>query len=820
MANILFGVTYPFKSLTVDDGLPQSTISAILKDSKGFLWLGTLGGLARYDGANIRPYTSYEGFPFSLVRGIIEKEPGVLWIAEATEGLWELKGDSTSRIIFDERYPRANINFLYQGKDGRVLLGAEPGGLYIFEDTTITNLGLADGLVSEEVISGAIDTGGNIWVGTYRNGVQKIRDNVPGIVFTVDDGLPANYVRYILPRSNGEIWIGTKKGIFILGGEKDTTLLNTPGEERFVFHILEEDENNVWVSTANNGGGLIHVKNRKVVEILDYDSGLPSFRATCTFIDEYGTIFIGTANGLSRITQRQFVNFSKSDGLVDPYITGVCQTSDGTIWVGTQSKGIYQLKRNRFIPIRSPLLEKYMGIKHIQVIQDQIWGATSKGLIILNNGIPLRNEISNQLDDKTLRRITLTRDKDIYITAYQNLYRVVGDSVTEITYNLKDRKYSFWALEKDTNGLLWLATNGQGLWYLENGKWVKLDPPSPNFPEKFFGISRDGEGNIYFASSKGAYKWDGEKIIPVFTKRHTVWEILPTKEDGIWFGTSHGLFQRRDNQVKVFNMRTGLVTSEFNISSFYQDREGNLWFGGIGGLVKYRKQKSFPSQIRPETYILSIQNNGKTISDFSNLVFDYRHNDVTIKFIGIDLGNPESVRYRYKLMNIDSGWSLPVKETYVTYPHLPYGKYTFLLQSRGSRGVWSETPVSLSFRILEPWWGTWWAKLILITTILLLIWGAVKGRMKLLDQRNLLLEKKVRERTKELLQANKRLSREILDREQAEKAAIERLEELEQWYKLTVGRELRMAELKEENEQLQQQLADLKKKIDLHTNPR
>jgi len=818
MANILLGVTYPFKSLTVDDGLPQSTISAILKDFEGFLWLGTLGGLARYDGTNIRPYTSYEGYPFFLVRGIIEKEPGVLWIAEATEGLWELKGDSATRIIFDERYPDANINFLCQGNDGRVLVGAEPGGLYIFEDTTIVNIGPADGLVSDEVISGAIDTEGNIWVGTYRNGVQRIRNGKPEVPLTMDDGLPADYIRYILPRANGEVWIGTKKGIYILDGKKDTTLLNSPGEERFVFHILEEDKDNVWVSTANNGGGLIHIKNRKIVEILDYDSGLPSFRATCTFIDEYGTIFIGTANGLSKITQRQFVNFSKGDGLVDPYITGVCQTSDGTIWVGTQSKGIHQLKGNLFTPLSTPGLDKYLGIKHIQVVYDQVWGATSRGLIILDRGVPIRNKISDMLEDKTLRRITVTKDKDVYITAYQNLYRIIGDSVIEITYNLKDRKYSFWALEKDKNGLLWLATNGQGLWYLKNGTWIRKVPPLPSFPEKFFGISRDGDGNIYFASSRGAYKWDGEKIIPVFTKRHTVWDILPTKENGIWFGTSHGLFQKWKNRINIYNMRSGLISSEFNISSFYEDREGNLWFGGIGGLVKYRKQKSFPSQTCPETYILSIKSNSKTITDLNDLVFDYQHNDVTINFIGIDLGNPESVRYRYKLVNIDKDWSLPIKETYVTYPHLPPGNYTFFLQAKGPLGIWNEIPATISFRILKPWWATWWAKLILFTTIAFFIWGVIKWRMRLLDQRNLLLEKKVRERTMELLKTNKRLSQEILEREQAEKAANERLEELEQWYKLTVGRELKMAELKTENEQLRKQLAELKKKINFGTN--
>jgi PAS domain S-box-containing protein len=764
----LIAKNYPQKLFTVDEGLPQSNVTNIIKDSYGFIWLATNGGLAKFDGTSFKNYTINTGYPFNLVVGIIEKEPGVIWVADYITGLWEFDNDQIKKIVFDDSLSGKRLNFLLKMDDGRVLMGAEPGGLYIFENDSITNLNSKNSPVIEPIISAAIDYDGSVWIGTYKDGVQKIKNDRIIATLTEENGLPSNEIRYIMPRKNGQVWFGTSKGLYVLNDNIISQNFNYNFPDRFIKHIYEETENSIWISSINKGGGLFHICNNKIEEVIKNFSG---FYTSYVYVDETSNQFIGTSKGLLIIPDRSFVNYGVEDGLNDTYVTSVAQDKNGTIWVGTQNDGLYYLHKEIFEPYYHPKFDcRILRVTFITLIDGQLWCGTRKGLYILENDRLIRNQITKHFEDKEIRQIVKTKKDEILIAEKEGLYKINNGNLYNIIYNLDKENYSYWGLQRDKNNLLWMATNGNGLWTLNDTVWVQYTDEGKGIADNFYGIRKDDSGNLYFPSSEGAYLWDGKQLTQIFDRNQTVWDILPTKDEGFWLGTSQGLFRKKNGNLFLYNRKMGFIGSEFNISSFYKDKEGGLWFGSIGGLIKYQKTYIKYEKQPLKAYILSVET--KDASYFfpfkKKIVLKPDQNNLKINFVTLDYKNPESITYRYKLGGYDNYYSDITQQTVANYTNLPNGEYIFCLQTKRQTGRWGETLTKLSFQILKPWWQSWWLYLGYLILFCAFVWGLIRWRINLLQKRNFLLEQKVEKRTIDLKLANKRLVKEIEERQKVE----------------------------------------------------
>ena len=769
---------YPFIHYSVDDGLPQSIVAGLMQDSFGYTWVSTNEGVARFDGRHFKVYSKSTGYPFRLITGVVENKPGEIWVASLGTGLWRLKDNKFEQINFDPKLQHYGINFLVKTHDGEILLGAEPGGLYVFrDDSVVLHLSDQDGTVQGPIISAAKDKNGNYWIGSFKNGLQVFHGKQKIKHYTVQDGLPANEIRTVLPLNNHEIWVGTNKGLFVIDNSEFTAQWNKIFGEIFVSSVYSRDGRNIWITLSSKYGGVVHVVDGQIKEILQPNKG---FFSKCALVDKFNTLFVGSYQGLYVYPDRNFQNYGKESGLTDTYIKTINEDCKGNLLVATKNDGIFRLNHNHFERIgKVDSVFEGNSIFCIRHFNNQVWVGTARGLFILENKRLIKNKLTEFFKGFTVRRIEVI-DNKTYIVTWNYVFQVISqDSLKELNYNLKNKKFSIWGVEKDRNGHLIMATNGFGIWKLNDTTWVKMHVPDSI--KQIFAVRRDSSGSLYFATAKGAYKWDGQKFSTILKLNRTVWDLLPTRRTGIWLLTSLGLYQIKGNNLKIYNKKKGLITSEFNMGAIFYRNENDFWFGGVQGLVHYEKKIDYPLTV-PYSYITSIITKDTTlIFPFNKPIhFKAKNNSIKIKFHQINYGTFPDFSFAYWLegLNKDTVFVGNRDVNFVNYTNLNDGIYTFHLFLMNPVTHYIAEEKTIRFTILPPWWKSIWAIIIFVIAFAFLISLIVRWRVSILEKRNLILEKQVQERTHDIQLSYKLLKKETEERKKAELSLFKEREQL------------------------------------------
>ena len=765
---------FPEKLYTVDEGLPQSIITAIVKDSYGFLWIGTNEGMARFDGKTFENYTQSNGYPFHLINGIVETKPGVLWVSDYGFGLFELKNGKARSLVFDPTLRNFHVNFLKKERNGIVLLGTDPGGLYVFKNDSLIRHYSDTDEIPGGVLSASKDPEGNIWVGTYANGAVLIDHGKVVRKLTIKNGLPSNEVRSILPLKNGKTWFGTGSGLFVLNDSKISDAFNEKYPHSQIMSVYSPDSVNIYLNVSTQKGGVLHYKNGALEEEIQVNK---SIYTKCTYMDKSGVLFIGTYNGLLVLPDRDFINYDSRSGLKNGYIRAVAKDPNGNLWVGTKNNGIFYFKKGRFYPFELRKYgERFRTPYALNYFENQFWIGTRRGLLILENGKSVQNAVTDVADSLEIRKITKI-DSVLYLVTRKKIIKVLNGNVTDLTYNLRDSVNSIWGVEKDNKGTLWAATNGYGIWTLKDTVWAVF--PSAAAPKHLYGVRKTPSGFLLFPSSVGAFLWDGKELKNIYKKKGNVWDAITGDSLSFWFGTSRGLVHRFGTNQEFYSRKNGYASTEFNIGSFYKDEEQTLWFGGVSGLMHYLGKQKHTVEEMP-LVIKSIQSGDSSIS-FSGQkqkTFQFEKKNISIAYMLITYKMPSEIRYRIFLEGFDADTSAYTTETKINYTNLFAGSYTFhVFAYIGDKSNYYKT-TSFTFEIESDWWETWWAIVLYTLLLILIVYYLIHWREKLLRKRNILLEQKIEERMIDLRSSNQRLVNEIKERIRAEKALGEEKEQL------------------------------------------
>ncbi|RMG83178.1 MAG: hypothetical protein D6707_01560, partial [Bacteroidetes bacterium] len=433
------------------------------------------------------------------------------------------------------------------------------------------------------------DYEGRYWLGSYNSGVYVFEKNRKILHLTTQNGLPSNEVRAILPRKNGEVWIGTRYGLYVHGNPALTQKLNELIPSSFVSYIYSRNDRDVWVNLASKPGGVWHFKDDQLVEILHANEG---FYSKTTLIDESGTLFLGTYKGLIIYPNRNFENFGKESGLTDTYIRSITRGPDGNIWVATKTDGLFKFVGNKFIKVNLPdSLFAGNSIFTLQTIDQKLWIGTARGLYIYDGKKILRNKLTNFFKDFAIRRIKKIGDT-YFIVSNSNIFAYKNGKIVDYSFNLKSKKrLSIWGIAQDKLGRLFIGTNGQGAFLLKDEQWQSLH--LPDSLNQIFSVSEDTNNILYVATSKGLLKWDGQHFSQILNLNQTVWDVLPMGSM-TWLLTSRGLYQLKQNKIRIYSLKNGLISTEFNMGAVFSLNENEAWFGGVEGLVHYKKRLTYP----------------------------------------------------------------------------------------------------------------------------------------------------------------------------------------------------------------------------------
>jgi len=583
-----------FKHVTGEQQLPGSAINAILQDQKGFLWIGTDDGLARYDGYTFRIFRNEAGNPHSLsyntITTLLQDSAGMLWIG-TVYGLNRFQAESESFIRQhgededddDEAHSlsKACITSLIQDRFGAIWIGTEEDGLF------------------------AID-GDDGDVESYRHDPDD------------DESLSHNDIHAIYEDSRERLWVATEAGLDLFDHESETfthRFQNRKGEKSEHANInvlLEDHAQALWIGTEHGLGRLSNDNDE--VTWYRHNAADPSSighgAITVLLEDRMGMLWIGTeGGGLSSFQQDtgKFIRYasdsSSPDGLTSNYISALYEDRSGIIWIGTYAGGLSKFCYES---------EKFAHYRHV-----------------LNSAESLsHNSISGILQD---------REGMLWIGTYGGGLNRVNRRTGQITHYFHDPANpaslgdnTVWALLEDQHGKLWVGTQGGGLQQFqpETESFISYrhDPQNSSSlsSNDILSLYEDREGVIWVGTmGRGVNRFDPraeqfQQYLP--GNRHgtpglslyNVSTIIEDTEGNLWFGSiQEGLACLHADTQKVtryFNEPDNPDSLSNNgIWSLYLDQSGVVWIGTAGGLnrfdasrqafVSYRQKDGLPSDV-------------------------------------------------------------------------------------------------------------------------------------------------------------------------------------------------------------------------------
>lgn len=607
-----------FRRLSLEQGLSQSNVNAIVQDNQGFMWFGTQDGLNRYDGYNFKVYRHNPADSASIsdnyIWRLLVDSKGTLWVGTYSGGLnrYDPRTDSFTAFRHDPANPASlltnNINMIYEDRSGTLWVSSWAGGLSRLDSTGRGFIHYrhdpadSSSLIFPNVGAVLEDSFGDLWVGTWNALARMRKENghwKTYLRYSSDPKdphcLPNEKIWSLLedPLNPGYIFIGTYGGGVCVyernsGQFIRLTLENEPEflSRCSITSIVADNNGLIWIGTYENGLTVYdpvrttfsHHRNNP------HDpASLGSDEVLCIYQDRSGAVWIGTGNGISIHDQKRkkFIHYSyiPNDfrGLSHNKVRAVWEDSEGGLWVGTKAGGLNYRKSGskEFIQYRYDPANPYsLSEDRVSCIYQrrngEIWIGTE------NNGL-------NRLDKKTGR-------------FYR--YRHEENRPNSLSSN------SIMALLEDRAGNMWIGASGGGLVRYDpaNDAFIRYagDPGNPNLPggSSVWALFQDRDGYLWAGTwGQGVTRFDPENnqftryvhdpAVPQSLSNNTVWCITEDFRGNLWMGTWGGglnLYDRASDRFYHLTEQDGLPNNA--VYGILPDSSDNLWISTNWGIAR------------------------------------------------------------------------------------------------------------------------------------------------------------------------------------------------------------------------------------------
>jgi len=790
----------------VEKGIAQSQVGTIEQDQEGNLWVGTLAGLTKYNGHNFQNFTRQHGLAEEWITACHVGDSGDVWLGHWAGGLscYIPQTDSFVDLEFEVFSNFKSVTAIDADDNGNIWIATNGAGVFCYriDSGNFIPRGISEGIVSSHINALCVDHQNRVWFGT-DNGItiydpkKEAEGSTAYMRLEKSTGLPSNQVRSMKRMRNKDILVATSNGAVLIKNNNSGSI----SKEGFILFdqskglrsnnitaILEDGQNNLWFGTADAG---VTRYNQSSGQYANYtvDNGLNYNRINALLEDREGQVWIGTDLGLNLFRGEVFQVFDESDSVANNIVWSILEDSRRNLWLGTNS-GITRLSFPQFINPNDrsarPIVRNYTEegasqSKDVQCIfedsQGDLWfGAMRSSVaryIAKEDRFIYYDSIGGE--EKTVFSISEDNEGNMWFGTRHGAIKM--DRETEklepyTTVHGLGGNHIF-RIFKDSRGAMWFAPLGGALTVFNGNGFDQYSEARGIEHQIIMTIAEDDDHNLWFgAYGGGVYRFaDGQ-----FTNYHeadglssnTPYAIIADDENNIWVGTNKGV-DKFDPQTETFThygRDEGFPGVEVNANAICKDGQGNIWFGTIMGAVRYNPDEDLPNTKEPVMVVsaprvfsaeMTFPENGKYNSDQNHLTFE---------FIGVSLSSPNRVRYQYMLEGVDKDWSETTTQTEAVYASLSPGKYTFKVRSANENGVWNQEPSTINFRIMPPFWRTWWFYVLVFLVGLAIVYAIDKYRVKNLHDARVMLEKKVSQRTEEVDRKNQELAaknRSIMD---------------------------------------------------------
>lgn len=766
-----------------EQGLPLNTVQALLQTRDGYLWVGTAGGLARFDGARFTGFTSEQAphLASEPVFGLLEDSHQQLWIGHSQGVSLYRSGKFESAVPAALTEGRRVWGFA-EGRDGAIWMASE-NGLLRWHEGQSKRYQQADGLPTNKLRALAFDQAGVLWIATSGGGLVsfaegkfqvmqpenglfphlQVRAVVPdpqggvwvatagaGLVhlehgkvsrtYTMADGLPTDHLTALARDAQGSLWIGTW-GAGITRMSADGRFSSVGAAEGLagsqVWSLALDREGSVWVGTWV--GGLNRLRNRAFV-VFGASEGLSHDNVRAVLHGRDGVSWVSTAGGgLNRIEGDQITVLAKKDGLPTDEISALAEDKDGSLWIGTYTAGVVRLKDGRFENFG--LGQGLPNAEIRSILQDRrgrLWVGTRAGMARFNG------ERFEPVTDKGVPQegvLTMLEDRSGTLwfgTSGQGLLRLRDGRFTLLTK--ADGLLSNWimALHEDASGSLWIATNGEGMNRLREGRLASIRTSDGLWDGLAQTILEDRQGNLWMSCNRGFYRVARAEM-------DAVADGLQSKVVSVGYGPGDAL---RGTTFAGGLQGAGAVSAD-----------GRLWLPSANGLVIVDPQRLPGAGKPPGVRVESVLVNGAKQATDAEVLVPPGAVPLAIRFTATTLLYADRARFRYLMEGLSQNWVEVGSLREAAFPALPHGDYRFRVAATIDGVHWSEAEPALDVRVQPRMHQKLWFIVAVLLACGMSVWALFRLRTRSLLARQEAMEQLVALRTEELRQANEHLSR-------------------------------------------------------------
>lgn len=748
--------------------LSNSQVTCLFEDQSKTLWVGTTDGVNIYNRNSDsfkRLFTlskkSSESNDF--ITTILQDKAKNIWVA-TYDGLKlydSVKKTFTSFLISNPSHSKLTNKIQTMTLANHVLWIGTGNDLKLFDINAHTFMPLPPVLNSNEELKHSgircirQDKYGNYWIGTENAGLFHY--NVQNNTCTNyrhqannPNSLLTSIVRDVLINDNNEIWIGTREGLSIL----KSGVINNYTYDKYnpealthnsIRHFMKDRAGNIWVGTFAGGLNVFYAESKNFVNIseqIGLKPGLSQRVVSAIIKNTDGSLWVGTEGGglnFADLKNNIFRYYPLTDAQNlngSNIIKSLSKDRLGNLWVGTYN-GLYyfDVSKRRFLPF------KYFRNDSTTIATNQFYAldATGINLCIGTNGAGLQflnktGQVTTYLHSQNNAHSissnnisALLYDKGNYWVGTQrglNYFDSSSKSFTRLKHN-DDDPYSISSnavisLFADTRHRLWVGTEGGGINYYDSAKhrFYSIGEADGLGNGVVHAINEDLEGNLWVSTNKGLSK-------------------IVFRQFSVPFA----------NHIKVTNytIADGLPSNQFSNGSTNPNPGHQLIFGSITGITFFDPTHIITNTYKPPVVITDFLIRNKPvlpgepdsplqsqINETNAITLTHDQGFISFKFAALNFINPDNNSYAYKLDGFkgDNGWHYVNNQRMATYTNLDAGTYFFKVKASNNDGVWNDQIKTIKLIVLPPWWKTWWAYLIYIVIIGLLLylfyWYAIK----------------------------------------------------------------------------------------------
>jgi ligand-binding sensor domain-containing protein len=757
-----------FQHLDIDNGLSENTNAFIYKDSKNFVWIGSMNGLNRFDGHSIKPYLP-SATPHSLSDGNIqsnffEDKKTNLWFSTAHALHCYVRqydnfdtfristiNHQTSTVFYHAFYADADERLWVKVEKNDNQTGKEETFIYLFDLKTKQFHYIAAIMPANRcyVLTDKAKNVTSITTSAYEKNLWRysVQNNQIRQKKKVVTALDCSILNGQADQSNPNLlWFATTKGLLRYNAQTLQTSLFTDIENTFYRGqdvVLSADQRYIYVSTLGQGVWLFDKQKELFINHYEHEvlnpNSLMDNQINSLYLDNNDNLWLSHWGKGLDYTNLHKVHFqspqalrSISNNQQSLTISNLLEDNKGNIWIGTREKGVFVLEKST-----------HQLLRHIYETDD---------------------------DNHSMDINSLSKDKDGNVWILSNLFKIQVYTTKNKLLSYKNNQHStFWKYSICESELLLSTVNDK--WFSVSIKNNQiLITPKHNIPQGISLLKEDRKSYLYtertntnisiykkdleaqgysfvknISNSHAVYNWykdssnqylwacTSQGLLRIQTnnldfirvgeehglkKGILVSNILKDNDGFYWLSTNEGLYQwnMEKKTSRHFTIADGLCSNDL---AYYRSQslraiDGTIWVATTKGLNYFQPNQIKPNALLPKTEIIDFKINDQPYTEqnpteLQTITLPYNQNTVEFSFASLEYTNNFKNQYQYILEGLDKNWVNAENRNYVRYAALPFGEYTLKIKSCNNDGVWNEIPRELHIRILAPWYFRWWA---------------------------------------------------------------------------------------------------------------